>query len=84
MGSSLGATFCQQIFPYFLDSLSVKLDGRGTIVKLDRTIFDVTVFTFTGPVDDTSRYIHAHNGKTVMLEYKLTPAREAIAAVRSA
>lgn len=44
----------------------------------------MTVFTFTGPVDGKSRYIHGHDGKTVMLEYKLTSARDAIAAVRSA
>lgn len=52
----------------------------ATIVKLDRSLFDVTVFTFSGPVDGKSTYVHSHDGTTVLLEYKLKPARAAIAA----
>ena len=52
----------------------------ATVVKLDRKRFDVTVFTFNGPVDEKSMYVQGHNGNTVVLEYKLAPARAAIAA----
>lgn len=52
----------------------------ATVVKLDRRLFDVTVFTFNGPVDRKSTYVHSHNGTTVLLEYKLEAARAAIAA----
>lgn len=52
----------------------------ATVVKLDRSYFDVTVFTFNGPVDGKSKYVHSHDGATMVLDYKLAPARAAIAA----
>ena len=51
----------------------------GTVVKLDRRLFDVTVFTFSGAVDTKSRYVHSHNGSTVVMQYELPAARAAIA-----
>ena len=63
---------------HFKDHTIGKLFG-GMVVKLDRRRFAVTVFTFSGPVDGRSRFIHGHDGRTVVLPFELAQARAVIA-----
>jgi protein O-GlcNAc transferase len=51
----------------------------GTVVHLDRNKFEVVLFVFSGSVDHKSTYVQGHDGRTVILPYKLDAARRTIA-----